>query len=172
MAEHRKARKEQIQTSATALTYDMVRFLKGPLIAPEWLTQVTEPDWFERYGRRVGTCAANGVAFEARFAGATALHVPLALYVPDQGWSRVSSVSKAVNITKRSRRCERSRRLKSFARPMHYVRVSKVLMPRPSGAAACDMLAIQVSRKHICNTSSRQPLSTWSGSHPGRTEGP
>jgi TnpA family transposase len=30
MAEHRKTRQEQVQTSATALTYDMVRFLKRP----------------------------------------------------------------------------------------------------------------------------------------------
>jgi hypothetical protein len=30
MAEHRKTRQEQVQTSTPALTYDMVRFLKGP----------------------------------------------------------------------------------------------------------------------------------------------
>jgi hypothetical protein len=33
MAEYSKARQEQVQTSATALTYDMVRFLKLPLLA-------------------------------------------------------------------------------------------------------------------------------------------
>ena len=32
MAKHRKTRQEQVQTSATALTYDLVRFLKLPLI--------------------------------------------------------------------------------------------------------------------------------------------
>jgi hypothetical protein len=30
MAEHREARQEQVQASATALTYDVVRFLKRP----------------------------------------------------------------------------------------------------------------------------------------------
>jgi len=30
--EHRKTQQEQVQTSAPALTYDMVRFLKGPLL--------------------------------------------------------------------------------------------------------------------------------------------
>ena len=30
MAKHRKTRQEQVQTSATALTYDLVRFLKLP----------------------------------------------------------------------------------------------------------------------------------------------
>ena len=31
MAEHRETRQEQVQTSASALTYDLVRFLKLPL---------------------------------------------------------------------------------------------------------------------------------------------
>jgi Tn3 transposase DDE domain len=35
MAEHRKTRQEQVQISAPALTYDMVRFLKGPLIGAQ-----------------------------------------------------------------------------------------------------------------------------------------
>jgi hypothetical protein len=33
MAQHRKTRQKQIQTSASALTYDVVRFLKVPLLA-------------------------------------------------------------------------------------------------------------------------------------------
>jgi len=42
MAKHRKAWKEQVQASATALTYDMVRFLKGPLGASEGRPEKTE----------------------------------------------------------------------------------------------------------------------------------
>jgi len=33
MAQHRKTRQKQIQTSASALTYDVVRFLKVPRLA-------------------------------------------------------------------------------------------------------------------------------------------
>jgi DNA-directed RNA polymerase specialized sigma24 family protein len=42
MAEHRKTRQEQVQTSAPALTYDMVRFLKGPLDIA--LTRLSQQD--------------------------------------------------------------------------------------------------------------------------------